>query len=906
MIYLSRIDEVFEILKYLEKEKGEGVSATDIASILETDRSNISRYLNILYREGKLEKIDGRPVLYKSIKENLNKKYDKNVSLIDKNNSLDKMIGASQSLAIPVQKAKAAIMYPPKGLHTLLLGETGVGKSMFAELMYRFAMESNIVPKEAPFIKFNCADYVDNPNLLTAQIFGVKKGAYTGAHKDKEGLLSKADKGFIFLDEVHRLPPQGQEMLFTYIDSGFFRPLGETEKIVCVDVRIIAATTENPSSNLLQTFTRRIPMIITLPPIRERSLLERYMLIENFIKEESRRIGKSIYINKNSIISYLLYDCPNNIGQLKSDIQLACAKAFLNYKSNGEDYIIINQGDIPNHVRKGILKINEYRNEVDELLNSTYDILKFNQYEEPPLSLIIEDDETEDFYTAIEEKIELLKDSGMNEHDINEIMNIDIESHFTKYIGNVYRRYDKTGISNVVDEKILKVAEEILLLGQKHLGKEFDEKIYFGFSLHLERSIERIKKGEKIYNPKLNSIRINYEQEFLFAMKIAKIIDSEFNIETPVDEIGYIAMFFAADSQKINKEDKPKVGVIVVMHGKSTASSMVEIANTLIGVEHAIALDMPLSMKPNVMYELTKEKVQQIDEGKGVVMLVDMGSLTTFGDMIREETGVEVRTIEGASTPIVLEVLRKSVMGYDLDGIMKDLNGSSFQGKEISVQSNKNIIITACFTGDGTSKKLKYVLGDTLCDKNVDIIAINIIDREKLEDRIYRLGEQYNILAIIATVTIDIDYIPYIPAIEVFQGSGIKKIQKIIEEENMYLKIAESLTEHLVNIDGQEIIKDIKYLIHKIENKLHIGIISDAKMGIALHISFLIDNLLAGILPRKFENLEEYKKFYGKELNIIKESIVSIEKKYGVILEEDELAYILKLFMLNQEACNSV
>ncbi len=56
MVYLSRIDEVFETLTYLEKEKGEGVSATDIASILETDRSNISRYLNILYRKGKLEK----------------------------------------------------------------------------------------------------------------------------------------------------------------------------------------------------------------------------------------------------------------------------------------------------------------------------------------------------------------------------------------------------------------------------------------------------------------------------------------------------------------------------------------------------------------------------------------------------------------------------------------------------------------------------------------------------------------------------------------------------------------------------------------------------------------------------------------------------------------------------------
>lgn len=248
-------------------------------------------------------------------------------------------------------------------------------------------------------------------------------------------------------------------MLFTYIDNGFFRPLGETERLVHVNVRIVAATTENPKSNLLETFIRRIPMTITLPSIRNRSISERYLLVESFIKEESHRIGKSIYISKNSIISYLLYDCPNNIGQLKSDIQLACAKAFLNYKSGNIDYIIINQGDIPNHVRKGILKINEYRNEIDNLLSSTHDILKFNQYDEPPLLPKLDKASSEDFYTIIEEKLESLKDLGMDEQDINEIINIDIESHFEKYIGSIYMK--NSGRTSVVGKVI---DEEIFLL----------------------------------------------------------------------------------------------------------------------------------------------------------------------------------------------------------------------------------------------------------------------------------------------------------------------------------------------------------------------------------------------------------------------------------------------------------
>lgn len=202
------------------------------------------------------------------------------------------MIGADLSLNVPIQQAKAAILYPPNGLHTLILGETGVGKSMFAELMYNFAKESEVIKKDAPFIRFNCADYADNPQLVVGQIFGVKKGAYTGAENEKEGLLKKADGGILFLDEIHRLSPQGQEILFTYIDKGYFRKLGDTENLIKVKSQIITATTEDPQSYLLKTFARRVPMIINIPVLKDRTMNERYYLIQKFITMESKRLEK--------------------------------------------------------------------------------------------------------------------------------------------------------------------------------------------------------------------------------------------------------------------------------------------------------------------------------------------------------------------------------------------------------------------------------------------------------------------------------------------------------------------------------------------------------------------------------------------------------------------------------------
>ena len=183
--------------------------------------------------------------------------------------------------------------------------------------MYEYAVESNILENHAPFITFNCADYSQNPQLLYGHIFGVKKGAYTGADSDRPGLLEKCDGGILFLDEIHRLPHEGQEMLFTFIDKGEFRRLGESDHLRKASVQIIGATTENPESFLLETFTRRKnPMSITLPSLDDRNLEERFQLIEHFLILESKRLNETIYVDRRALSALLIYHASANIGQL--------------------------------------------------------------------------------------------------------------------------------------------------------------------------------------------------------------------------------------------------------------------------------------------------------------------------------------------------------------------------------------------------------------------------------------------------------------------------------------------------------------------------------------------------------------------------------------------------------------
>ncbi|MFO7173728.1 MAG: sigma 54-interacting transcriptional regulator, partial [Bacillota bacterium] len=349
---MKRIDRIAETLRRVGGE----LTAAEVAKLVGTTRANASHDLNRLADLGMVEKLPGRPVRFRwrgepagtaATADGRDGAWTRDVGIFDR------ITGARGSLAKQVEQARAAILYPPRGLHTLLLGSTGVGKTLFAELMYQFALESGRLPPDAPFVAFNCADYAANPQLLMGQLFGVARGAFSGADRDRPGLVEKADGGILFLDEVHRLPPEGQEMLFYLIDRGEYRRLGEAERVRRSSVLLIAATTEPPESALLSTFYRRIPMVIHLPDLRDRPVEERRELIHRFVLEEQERIGVRVVLSPDALELLLRYECPGNIGQLRTDIQLACAHAYLNYLSGKSRVVWIAPDALPEHVRRG-------------------------------------------------------------------------------------------------------------------------------------------------------------------------------------------------------------------------------------------------------------------------------------------------------------------------------------------------------------------------------------------------------------------------------------------------------------------------------------------------------------------------------------------------------------------------
>lgn len=883
-----------EVLNLL-KEKKIGLTASEVAEKLAMDRANASRYLSDLEKEGQIQKDNKRPVRYWVPQEDTTESHRV---------SFDTLVGVEDSLKVAIQQAKAAILYPPRGLHTIIFGKTGTGKSLFAECMYQFALDSESLASSAPFVAFNCADYAQNPQLLFAHIFGVKKGAFTGATEDRPGLVAQADGGVLFLDEIHRLPPEGQEMLFTFIDKGVYRPLGESTMQHQASVQIIGATTES-SESFLTTFNRRIPMAITLPSLDERTFDERFEIISLFIKQESNRLHQQIKIEREAVLAFMLYHAEGNIGQVKRDLKLVCAKAFLHYRTHNEKALKIRKDDLPLQVQKGLLKIKELPEGLDRFIDNKSQFLSFEVGEQ---EVVWWQDPTTNMevYNNIEAKVEEFSKKPLEDIDLENLISKDVEAYFTTYVEEL----TQTSVhKELISEHLWNLTNRLYDHAQKVLDRKYGEKARFAFALHLQSTIERLKEGHSIVHPDLNNVRKNFSKEFQVAIDLSAMIEKENEIEIPFDEIGFISMFLTIDVGDRIPIKENNVRVIVLMHGASTATSILETVQELLGTQEGVAMNMPLTLEVQAMYEQLKNYVLEHKEvlTNGVLLLTDMGSLNTFGPMIYEETGIRTKAISLSSTLIVLEALRMASVGRSLEDIYQNIQ-LSFESaireqfaKDQVPQMKKKAIVVACFTGEGVAARLYQRIFPVVDHAKVEVIQMQFIEKTTFRKHIDNLLKDYQVVAIAGTVDVDYQNIPFFSALDLFKEDQLNLLKRIVSEELSVEKIAQSLAQTITTIPVlSQFVLQIQKVIHEIQSDLHLVLEPGVDTGLIMHIAVLFDTLLKEDHNREFPNLSNFQKRYRLEMDTVRTRLLLLEKNYHVTLPESEIAFLTQMFIQNQ------
>jgi DNA-binding NtrC family response regulator len=218
----------------------------------------------------------------------------------------------------------------------LILGESGTGKELVARMLH-----FNSSRRNAPFIPINCSALPEN--LLESELFGHRKGAFTGAINDKKGLFHEADGGTIFLDEVGTMPPLLQSRLLRVLQEKEVRRVGDNTP-VSVNVRVLAATNEPLEKRIKEgtfredLFYRLNVIPIALPALRERAD-DIPLLVAHFLKGKVHpRNGKPFQITRPAIEALCAHDWPGNVRELENAIERACALAEEN---------VIQAGDLP-------------------------------------------------------------------------------------------------------------------------------------------------------------------------------------------------------------------------------------------------------------------------------------------------------------------------------------------------------------------------------------------------------------------------------------------------------------------------------------------------------------------------------------------------------------------------------
>lgn len=212
--------------------------------------------------------------------------------------------------------------------NVLISGESGTGKELIAQ-----AIHEQSDRKDQPFVVINCAGIPET--LMESELFGHKKGSFTGATQDKKGLFETGDRGTIFLDEIGELTLQLQVKLLRVIQERNFSVVGGTAPI-SVDIRIVSATNKSLEEEVIagrfreDLFYRLNVIELRVPPLRERKEDLR-LLAQHFLEKYSREMGKEISKISSYAIDFLQkYDFPGNVRELENLMERSVALSNTN------------------------------------------------------------------------------------------------------------------------------------------------------------------------------------------------------------------------------------------------------------------------------------------------------------------------------------------------------------------------------------------------------------------------------------------------------------------------------------------------------------------------------------------------------------------------------------------------
>lgn len=867
-------------------------TASSIANEMHVSRSLASQYLNELVKEKLIMKINSRPVYFlhrKKMEELFHlvfqnedfydleevKQYINEHSVGDGDYS--QIVGYDKSLAESIKQLREAFEYPPSGLPIVLYGAKGTGKRKLSQVIYENAARRGKIQEEVKVFKLEFTP--TNSNQLSLKIFG-------DAHN--VGIIDSYDCIVFILAGAQHMSEDFQEKLCHIIEMEK-NVNAKKMKYVNKMIRYIILSDIHPHHFMIDRLLKNIPVVISLPLLKEKSKEEIEELIIHFMVNEGKKMNKIIKLSSSVLRALVNGDYSHNLIGLQSAIKIMCASALR--ENSGKKEVVIHTYHLPEYLLRTLPIVTDE----DIVYIDTTSYKKSDQ-----IDFIL------DYFDMIIKPF-------YKENDFDKLLeeckhNFDLLSDFLSYKQRVAPDRIK-GVEISLSNIFSTVLEKRYMNLPSSFRYTFAKLMYINELYH-----SSIYKWQQKNRLDIDDILIHLKEscmnESLIVDEMIRLINS--NLETDIDDFFKLIMIVNLNYYNTVRKNQ-KIFGIIVCHGYSTATSIAEAVNSLLGNYIFDAVDMPLDITVDEIKEMLVDKLHHMHSNADVIVMVDMGSLELLGKSLSTAINCNVGVINNVSTRLALNVGNAILDENDMKSILKKVSTHSIAKYTIVKRQKMDAIIFTSESGIHMAQRMRELFENSLPNKQIPVNFV-VCDYNQMlssgDD--HEIFNNNNILFITGTANPHVNGQEFVALEDIISGVHIDMIMQRLskylnadELNNMINELRKNFT--LLNVVGYLTILNPKVLLDNVT--VAIDVLQDymrerfdgkTLIGLYIHVCCLIERLVTKTAITDFVDVENFERTNQKFIKYVHDAFNVISKRYNITIPTSEIAYLYD-FIVNDD-----
>ena len=452
---------------------------------------------------------------------------------------------------------------------------------------------------------------------------------------------------------------------------------------------------------------------------------------------------------------------------------------------------------------------------------------------------------------------------------------------------DLYTLYDQSGENQLMNNGLRQEVIQFFKEAGETLHRSFTHDYIFGVAMHLQDTVLMASTQMQIDNTTMMDIIETYNQEYLLSRKFIRHVEEDLQKKLSLDESLFFTLFLSVmSSEKLGDQ----VVNLVAMHGQG-ASAIASVVSHLMPKCHLYAFDMPLDENINEVYERLKALIVSIDQGKGVHVIYDMGSINVMLSSISEETHIRISTLEVPISLLLMSAIKLADQGYTLEVIHNRLLDYASTSQVVK-NVNEKFIVAFSKSQEHKSEEIKNRLEVLDGADGYKIYHFEADDTKSFVKQLDFLLMVGNLAAIVGTFDPAFFNVRYIDEKRIDQVSSISEL---LEEKEEYFDILGYLESQFEAFDRQDLEATIVPFMNDYERILNIHLDEDDYVGLMVHMACLIDRLMKNKTPNVNFDSDKIIVKYPRETRELTKSLEPIEKYFHITFLKGDVATLISI-----------